>query len=726
MKGAGAIACAALAVVVLSPRARAEETGRVARGEGAAAEAAAPPEGGRPEAAAPEAAAPEAAAPEAATPEAAAPEKAPRTRRTAIEVRVEGERSSTSAARDPTAASYVIRGDELRAPGATASSVLGRVPGLQIVRTGAGADLATASIRGASSAETPVYLAGVRINDDVTGTADLSLVPLWMLHRVEVYRGNAPADADRLGIGGAIFFEPALPRGPRVGAGLGAGSFGELSASASASLGDERASVLVALSRRAADNDYPYVDDADTGLTAADDRTRTRQNADVEAYDLWTVGRYRLPRGGGVTALFNGFARDQGLSDLTARAAPPASPAAAARSRVQRWLGAVAAAVPCAGPRGGGVERCRLELRSSAILTRQSLRDPLQRHGLPAPFVASAGERAAEQGAVRFRVTDSVTAWASAAIELERLGIDQAGAPPLRALRATSRASASASFTPASWLEVHALGAVEHHGTRVAGDGGAAGLVEPSGRLGARLRLAEGAALFANVGRYVRVPALGELHGISPIVRGNPELEPEQGVTAELGARAAAALPRARAEVSLELLGFSRLASALVAYRRSGLGAVRPYNVQGARVLGLELTASASALDHVRAALTLTALDPRDTSPERGIVSDLLPFQSRLVAAPSLEAYAEPGWLGGGRASLGARLLYRSSRVADRAGLLVLPEQAAVDVELAVLALDRRLSGRLAVENATGARMLDAVGFALPGRSVHAAMEVWW
>ncbi|WP_437687159.1 TonB-dependent receptor [Sorangium sp. So ce176] len=718
MRRAGALACAALVAAGLAPRARAEEAGRGARAGSATPEDA------------PRAAGPRAAGlqggPEGAAPEPAAPEEAPAARRPAIEVRVQGERTATAAARDPTAASYVIRGDELRAPGATASSVLGRVPGLQVVRTGAGADLATASIRGASSAETPVYLAGVRLNDDVTGTADLSLVPLWMLHRVEVYRGNAPADADRLGIGGAIFFEPALPRGPRVGAGLGAGSFGERSASASASLGDERASVLLALGRRAADNDYPYLDDGDTGLNAADDSTRIRQNADFEAYDLWSVARYRLPRGGGVTALFNGFARDQGLSDLSARAAAPASPAGAARSRVQRWLGAVAAVVPCAGPRAGGVERCRLELKSSAILTRQILRDPLMRHGLPSPLVASAGERAAEQGTVRLRVAAGVTVSASAAVEVERLGIDQASAPPLRALRATSRASASASLAPAPWLEGYALGAVEHHATRVDGDGGARGLVEPSGRLGARLRLADGAALFANVGRYVRVPALGELHGISPIVRGNPELEPEQGVTAELGARASAALPRARAEASLELLGFARLASALVAYRRAGIGAVRPYNVRGARVLGLELTASASALDHVRAALTLTALDPRDASPDRGIVSDLLPFQSRLVAAPSLEVYAEPAWLGGGRASLGARLLYRSSRVADSAGLLVLPEQAAVDVDLAVLALDGRLSARLAVENATGARMLDAVGFPLPGRSVHAAMEVWW
>ncbi|MGK4002323.1 hypothetical protein WMF31_06850 [Sorangium sp. So ce1036] len=62
----------------------------------------------------------------------------------------------------------------------------------------------------------------------------------------------------------------------------------------------------------------------------------------------------------------------------------------------------------------------------------------------------------------------------------------------------------------------------------------------------------------------------------------------------------------------------------------------------------------------------------------------------------------------------------------NAAGLMVLPEQATVDVELAALALDRSLSARLVIENALDASALDAVGFALPGRSVDAAMEVWW
>src|SRR6185369_6565468 len=97
----------------------------------------------------------------------------------------------------------VVRGEDLKRPGATAADVLTASPGVEPSRGGAGSDFATVSIRGAPSAEVPVYLAGIRLNDDVTGAADLSTIPLFALDRVEVFRGNAPADADRLGIGGA-------------------------------------------------------------------------------------------------------------------------------------------------------------------------------------------------------------------------------------------------------------------------------------------------------------------------------------------------------------------------------------------------------------------------------------------------------------------------------------------------------------------------------------------
>src|SRR5688500_262320 len=116
---------------------------------------------------------------------------------------------------DPTLASTVISGADLERAGASSAEILSRVPGVQVNRTGAQSDLATASIRGADAAQVPVYLAGIRLNDDVSGTADLSTVPLFMIERVEVYRGNAPLKSDRLGLGGAIFFWPRLPRETR-------------------------------------------------------------------------------------------------------------------------------------------------------------------------------------------------------------------------------------------------------------------------------------------------------------------------------------------------------------------------------------------------------------------------------------------------------------------------------------------------------------------------------
>src|SRR5450755_609121 len=233
------------------------------------------------------------------------------------EIIVTGEKS-TRPTRDPTVAATRVDATDLSRPGASAAAILAHVPGVQVSATGSASDLATASVRGASSAQTPVYLAGIRLNDDVTGTADLSLVPLWMLSRAEIYRGNAPADADRLGIGGAVYFEPRLPRASRVGAGGTIGSFGESSGWVGAELADRGDGALVAFRGSTAQNDYPYVDDAGTARTS-DDRTLSRLNADYTAREAWAIGRTSLgERGARVTTVFNAFDREQGVTGLSA------------------------------------------------------------------------------------------------------------------------------------------------------------------------------------------------------------------------------------------------------------------------------------------------------------------------------------------------------------------------------------------------------------------------
>lgn len=638
------------------------------------------------------------------------------------EVEVRGLRALQRSSRDPSGASRVIRGARLAEPGATAAEVLAEVPGVQVARTGSPVDLATASIRGATSAETPVYLAGVRLNDDVTGTADLSLVPLWMIDRVEVHRSGAPADADRLGIGGAIFFDPRLPSRDRAGAGLGVGSFGERAAWAAAELGGRGAGAMLAVRAQRADNDYAYIDDRGTTVVESDDVERRRPNADFRQWDVWSIGR--LAAGGArITTVFNGLVREQGTTGLGV------IPASAARTRVQRGLGAVSAQLPCADG-----DACRLEVGTTAVVTRTYLEDPQRELDLLTTAIDTRGARLGQRARLAVRLGDVWTAGAGVSQDLERLALDEQDAGSLRARRAVTRGSASLAMRSAvagAPLELGVLGAVERHATRAEiGAGGAwdeddDALLAPAGRVGARLAPRDGWALFANAGRYARVPTLGERYGTSAVVRGNPGLQPERGTTVDVGS--SLELGGRRVAFAAELFAFARFAEDLVAYRASSFGVVRPYNVAAARVLGLEASAALDVASRARFAVAVTATDPRDTTEGRVLGNDFLPFQSRLVVAPEVEVAGGP-WpaLGVHRATLGARVLYRASRAADPAGLIVLPAQAPLDIAGAMFLARGRLALRLAVADVLDEPLHDAVGLPLPGRSFHGSTEVWW
>ena len=248
------------------------------------------------------------------------------------EVEVRGNRIA-SPPKEPSVAGSVIREERLRSPGLQAGDVLRTQPGVTVLETGGYGSPSTASIRGATSAQTPVYLAGIRLNDDVGGTADLSLVPLWLLHRVEIYRSNAPLAGDQLGIGGAIFFEPRRPRRAEVDAGVLGGSFGAHAAWALAALGDDASSGLVGIRVDGAQNDYPFVDDGGTRFEPGNSRIVRLGNADQRTADAWAIGSARVGAGGRLDVVVNAVDRDAGLPGL------PLFPSTRARVAIQRQLG---------------------------------------------------------------------------------------------------------------------------------------------------------------------------------------------------------------------------------------------------------------------------------------------------------------------------------------------------------------------------------------------------
>jgi vitamin B12 transporter len=616
-------------------------------------------------------------------------------------------------AKDTAVASTVVHRDRLAGPGLEAQDVLRTVPGVVVTESGGYGAPATAAIRGATAADTPVYLGGVRLNDDVGGTADLSLVPLWLIDRVEVYRGNAPLEADRLGAGGAIFFEPRMPLRDGGGAGMYGGSWGASKGWVYQGIRAGGVSALFGVSGDHATDRYPFRDDHGELFEPGVATTSIRQNADETSGEAWGLLRADLGSST-VDVLVNGITRDQGVPSLALL------PTRAAREQADRALASVAVRVPI-----GAEDRGVIDARTSVIIGRTSFDDPLLELDLDTRSLQIEGRRVEESLGATLAPADGLRLRPQVDVADEGILRDPDTIPLGHAHREFARAAIGAQDRIAPWLGLHALASGECHHTG-AEPGTVCDVLEPTGRVGVDAG-SDRLGATSNLGRYVRVPTLGEVYGVSGTIHGNPALAPESGITADLGVRAQTGRSRVVRGGYVDAFVFAHWVEGLIAYERTGQGYVTPYNVGSARILGAEVLAGVAPVRWLRAEVAVTALDPRDTTPTRTPVNDVLPYRSRLVAAPRVRAE----WRRrsrGGPSGLGAEIsaVYQSSRYVDPAGLGIIPEQTSVDVEVDATWFDGVLTARLRVADIFDAIRTDIVGYPLPGRSAYFGLEARW
>lgn len=608
---------------------------------------------------------------------------------------------------------WVVSGDALRSPGLQTVDVLRASPGVQVTQTGGFGAPATASLRGATAAQTPVYFAGIRLNDEVGGAANLADVPLFFLDRVEVYRSHAPLVADRLGIGGAIFLEPKRPRAEEAGLGAMAGSFGSRSGHAYVGAGGNDDAVLAAIQLFGAENDYSFDDDRGTLYRSTDDRPGRLANADVTGHNVW-LGARSSRRRACTTLVGNLAEREQGAVKLAT------VPAQSARNRFRRTLVGLSSAVPLGGDSWHG----SLEARTAIVTSETEIDDPLRELGLLSDRTRTPGDRVEQTVSSRQQFPRlALIEQLSASIErIQRFGRSGGVSElELSAHRGVVRAAFGAEYELFRGLFVDGAGAGECTATATGTLGGCDALAG-TGRLGASVR-AESYELYLNLGRYHRPPTLSELYGVSLLVRGNEELVPELGGTAELGGRWQWLSRAERRLLWIDAAAFARGTQELLTYVRTAQGTMRPVNRDRSRALGTELGAGMSPWRWLEGELTLSLLDPRDTSPARETVNDILPFQSRLVASARVRLevpIARGPWEGVGITAHGT---LQSSRYADPAGLGVIPAQNNLDLEVDMELLDEHLRAALRIGNLLDARRFDIVGYPLPGRSGFFSLE---
>lgn len=615
----------------------------------------------------------------------------------------------------PHVAGGVVPRERLAVPGVDAAEVLREAPGIQVVRLGGYGAPATAAVRGATAAQTPIYFAGVRINDEVGGAANLSDLPLFFTDHVEIYRSHAPLVASELGVGGALFFEPRRPDRDELGVGATVGSYGARGARAWASFAKTGRGVLAGFDLGAADNDYSFFNGRGTLFDPGDDRSSRLQNADAHTRNLWLVGREPMGRAW-LTLMYNHGAREQGAPKLSL------VPSERARVDYQRDLVALRSVVPVAAWRGD------VETLSTAIGATTRIDDPLGELGLAADRTETPGRRVEHAVTARQHIASGVGLVERVGTVIDRLErIEQTNAQErvrVRARRLSTRLALGTEVALPRGLAANAL--LEGTCVDTADDDRLAPCraLVPAGRVG----LSQGDRdheVYANAGYYQRLPTLAELYGASLLVRGNPTLNVERGTAAEIGGRYALS-SNGRRVAWLDAAAFARFSRDLVTYVRTAQGFLHPLNRDRSRTLGGELAAGASPWSPLELGASLSALDPRDTSPGRLTRNDILPFLSRLTGAAlaRFRSRVLSEWLC--EWSTAAKYLFQSSRFADPAGLGVIPAQGTVDLEASALLFRRELTLGARVANLFDQRRFDVVGFPLPGRSFFFSMEATW
>lgn len=614
---------------------------------------------------------------------------------------------------DPTASATEVDAQDRPSALDTLEDGLLEVPGARPLRSGAWGSPTTLSLRGSDADQVEVLFGDVPLTTADGGAFDLSTVPLWVLDRIEVYRGGAPTWLGVGGLGGVIRLVPRED-GPRAFGTIGAGSFGLAHARAGAHASSEDVSWTTAVGATTSQGDFPYL--ADVGLLDGDAPVeRHRENAWLRQGSA--LGHLRLRIGDGtLSAVFFGLERLGGVPG------PAVQPTEDTRRSETSLLGALSWAVT-EGGRPETEADWRVSAAASAGYRRRRFTD-LDREISP---LRTATDDEALRVVTRVAASGRVADW----LELTGLGLyvheslwpedALARRAPEDSQRDGGTAAAEArlhgrtdgvryELRPSARLSVFGARLSEIRPERL-GETNEVVQVAPTFRLGGAIEPTRGLAISASFATATRAPTALELFGDRAFLRGDTRLRPERAETFDLGAtlRGRAGPVRGQAE----LRGFATFASDLIRYFRTSTFEAVPQNVDSATLVGGELGVNGSVTRHFHLSGALTVLETW---------TPYLGQTRRLPLRPGVTAYVRPSLrlfaLGPlDRLELWADLLHVGASHWDPANTSALPSRTRVGVGAALSTWGGRLRLDLAVRDLFDQRGTDLLGFPLPGRS---------
>ncbi|MDW8245769.1 MAG: TonB-dependent receptor [Sandaracinaceae bacterium] len=594
----------------------------------------------------------------------------------------------------------------------TLDEALRELPGTRIQRSGAIGSPTFLSLRGADPEHTVVLINDIPLLAADGSATDLSMLPAWLFERIEVYRGGAPLWLGASPIGGALRLIPRQGVG-RLQASFGMGSFGRTEGRLVAATGNRRMGVVGATGLGFAENSYPYLDDGGTAFVTTDDRERLRQNADLlEGHTLLHAW----------AGLWDGKAEVLGLLSQRKGGLPP-PPARyvdtpLGRRSNERWLFALG----WSGALGKGN---RFSSTVGVAVEERKASDPTAEFGLV--------PRHARDRLLRLHLrtaTESLIGTFFSLTALLSVGYERVESEDRLLLRLdtgrgegqSERLSGGLGIEPrlfhkegALSFEARLAGKLDFFGARIDDVEESRGPSEPrnpsgllpQGRLSLSLLFEDWLKVVTSAQSGIRFPSSLELFGDRSYLAGNPALEPEQAIGADVGFFLLPRFPPLQAH--LEVRAFWNEATNLIRYQRIAPNQILPLNIQSARIFGIEASARGE-LPWLRLEGTCTLLDARDL--ERNLPLPLRPDFIAFARLELLTPHPSPAT----EAMIFIELEHVASSTADPAALVRIPERTPIGLGASAL-FEKKVRMEFLVRDLFDVRGFDLLGLPLPGRS---------
>lgn len=149
--------------------------------------------------------------------------------------------------------------------------------------------LATLNFRGSSAAQSQVLWEGVPLQNAALGIADVSLLPISLVDKINVVYGSSAALLGSGNVGGALLLEqdaPSFTGKKYLRASVGAGSFGQRQGALGVGFSTRKWYVSARAFGQSAKNNFSYTDDAGAG--------KTTQNAQLAGGGALIKAAYRV------------------------------------------------------------------------------------------------------------------------------------------------------------------------------------------------------------------------------------------------------------------------------------------------------------------------------------------------------------------------------------------------------------------------------------------------